>query len=141
MEIMNYDHPQWQDFIIELSHAVKNPDMSHKYTIEILEKFKNVDPEIDIDSSIEFMKSKHGYDDMEVLMNVCSIQAIASEYVDLDYNGRYATCCCPFHGEEVPSFIIDQGKQKFKCYGCGKSGDVNDFLNLIKNNNLKSIKK
>lgn len=42
---------------------------------------------------------------------------------------------CPLHKEKTPSFFIyeDNGKAKFKCYGCGKNGDIIDFVKEYKN--------
>jgi len=44
--------------------------------------------------------------------------------------GRYKTIC-PFHEEEDASFHVDEIKNRFKCFGCGRSGDTIDFLILI----------
>lgn len=38
---------------------------------------------------------------------------------------------CPFHSERTPSFMVNQNKQKFNCYGCGAHGDVIDFIMLL----------
>jgi DNA primase len=35
---------------------------------------------------------------------------------------------CPFHSEKTPSFSVHETHQIFKCFGCGKSGDVFSFL-------------
>ncbi len=35
---------------------------------------------------------------------------------------------CPFHSEKTPSFTVHGGLQIYKCFGCGKSGDVFNFL-------------
>ena len=35
---------------------------------------------------------------------------------------------CPFHTEKTPSFSVHTGLQIYKCFGCGKSGDVFNFL-------------
>lgn len=35
---------------------------------------------------------------------------------------------CPFHTEKTPSFSVHGGLQIYKCFGCGKSGDVFTFL-------------
>ncbi|EDS76442.1 CHC2 zinc finger domain protein [Clostridium botulinum C str. Eklund] len=42
--------------------------------------------------------------------------------------------CCPFHKEKTPSFsIFEDGKPKFKCFGCGENGDIIDFTRKYKN--------
>jgi DNA primase len=35
---------------------------------------------------------------------------------------------CPFHSENGPSFFVSETMQRYKCFGCGKSGDVYTFL-------------
>jgi DNA primase len=40
---------------------------------------------------------------------------------------RYVTLC-PFHSEKTPSFTISETRNNWKCYGCGKSGDVFTYL-------------
>lgn len=36
--------------------------------------------------------------------------------------------CCPFHGENTPSFHCEDGKGRYHCFGCGVSGDHFRFL-------------
>ena len=51
------------------------------------------------------------------------------EYVRLRKQGadRFVGLC-PFHTEKTPSFSVHQGLQIYKCFGCGKGGDVFSFL-------------
>ena len=35
---------------------------------------------------------------------------------------------CPFHNEKSPSFTVSPSKEFYKCFGCGKSGSVINFL-------------
>ena len=35
---------------------------------------------------------------------------------------------CPFHQEKTPSFHLDADKGLYKCFGCGKAGDVITFV-------------
>ena len=35
---------------------------------------------------------------------------------------------CPFHSEKTPSFNISTDKGFFKCFGCGKAGDIINFV-------------
>jgi len=48
--------------------------------------------------------------------------------VSLVRAGRYFKACCPFHSERSPSFFVDDSMQRYKCFGCGESGDVLSFL-------------
>lgn len=36
--------------------------------------------------------------------------------------------CCPFHQEKSPSFHVDDRRGRYKCFGCGVSGDHFRFL-------------
>ena len=41
---------------------------------------------------------------------------------------RDGFACCPFHREKTPSFKIYKGDGGYHCFGCGKTGDVIDFV-------------
>lgn len=38
---------------------------------------------------------------------------------------------CPFHDEKTPSFFVIEGSNRFRCFGCGESGDAIDFIRKI----------
>ena len=37
-------------------------------------------------------------------------------------------CCCVFHNEDTPSLMLDTTLNRYKCFGCGKGGDVIQFV-------------
>lgn len=50
-----------------------------------------------------------------------------AQYFGLNIN-RANKCVCPFHKEKTASLSISENKQIWKCFGCGKGGDV---INLV----------
>ncbi len=46
--------------------------------------------------------------------------------------------CCPFHHEKTPSFTVNTDRQYFKCFGCGKGGDVFKFVMELENLDFSS---
>lgn len=61
------------------------------------------------------------------------IVSVISEYTTLKRSGRGLIGLCPFHSEKTPSFNVNQAKQFFYCFGCGKGGDVISFIMKIEN--------
>jgi DNA primase len=57
-----------------------------------------------------------------------SILEVVSDYVSLKKTGRHHKGLCPFHSEKTPSFMVNEEKQIFHCFGCGAGGDVFAFL-------------
>lgn len=57
-----------------------------------------------------------------------NIVDVISQYVSLEKKGKDYTGLCPFHQEKTPSFTVNEDKQFFKCFGCGKGGNVFKFL-------------
>jgi DNA primase len=53
---------------------------------------------------------------------------IIGEMVALKKAGRDYKANCPFHEERTPSFYVAPDKGFYKCFGCGKSGDVFGFV-------------
>lgn len=56
------------------------------------------------------------------------IVEVVSEYVKLERKGKDYFGLCPFHKEKTPSFSVVPGKQIFYCFGCGKGGNVFQFI-------------
>jgi len=48
-------------------------------------------------------------------------------YVPLKKAGTNYKGNCPFHKEKTPSFMVNPDLQIYKCFGCGKSGDILSF--------------
>ena len=60
--------------------------------------------------------------------NSVNIVDVISQYVSLEKKGKDYIGLCPFHQEKTPSFTVNEEKQFFKCFGCGKGGNVYKFL-------------
>ncbi len=57
-----------------------------------------------------------------------NIVEIVAEKIKLENSGANYRACCPFHSEKTPSFFVNPGLQRYRCFGCGANGDVLDFL-------------
>lgn len=54
--------------------------------------------------------------------------ALIESYLPLRPRGRLLVALCPFHAENSPSFTVYREEQFYRCYGCGKYGDVFTWL-------------
>lgn len=61
------------------------------------------------------------------------IQDVVAEHVTLKRRGARWVGLCPFHSEKTPSFTVSPERGLFKCFGCGKGGDVFSFVQLKEN--------
>jgi DNA primase len=61
------------------------------------------------------------------------VHIIEQEGVEL----KRGKALCPFHSERTPSFMVNQKKQTFHCYGCGEHGDVISFIMKLKGVSFK----
>ena len=62
------------------------------------------------------------------LIGRSDIVEVVSSYVRLTKKSGNHWGLCPFHGEKTPSFAVNAERQSFKCFGCGKGGDVISFI-------------
>ncbi len=65
---------------------------------------------------------------VEQIREATNIVDLVSEHVRLKKRGRNYSGLCPFHNEKTPSFSVLEDKGIFKCFGCGKGGDVFSFV-------------
>jgi len=65
---------------------------------------------------------------IEDLKNRADIIRLIDSYVPLKKKGANWMACCPFHQEKTPSFSVNPAKGVFKCFGCGKGGNVFSFV-------------
>lgn len=65
---------------------------------------------------------------IQQILNRIDIIDIVGAFVKLKKRGANYLGLCPFHNEKTPSFIVSPGKEIYKCFGCGKSGNSISFL-------------
>jgi len=67
-------------------------------------------------------------DKISEIKDSCGIVEVISDYISLKKSGVNYKGLCPFHAEKTPSFIVNEEKKIFHCFGCGASGNVFNFL-------------
>ncbi len=79
-------------------------------------------------------------DTVSEIKNKVKISDIISKRLKLSSNGANRfKACCPFHNEKTPSFHLDDVRGIYKCFGCGESGDMFNFIQKF--DNLKDFSK
>ena len=63
----------------------------------------------------------------EEVKKAADIVEVIGQYVELKKRGQNYIGLCPFHSERSPSFTVNQSKQIYHCFGCGRGGDVFTF--------------
>ncbi|MCK9540849.1 MAG: CHC2 zinc finger domain-containing protein [Novosphingobium sp.] len=74
--------------------------------------------------------------DLDAIRRDNPLPDVAARIVSLKAAGGEWKACCPFHADRSPSFTIFDGGRRFKCFGCGLSGDVLDFVQRAHGVNL-----
>jgi DNA primase len=63
--------------------------------------------------------------DLKLRINIADV---VSRTVTLRRSGSRLKGLCPFHNEKTPSFHVNPDRGSFKCFGCGKAGDIIEFV-------------
>lgn len=70
-------------------------------------------------------------DDIERLRDTVSLVDVVQGYLPLRRVGRNFVGLCPFHAEKSGSFNVREETKRYRCFGCGASGDVFKFVQDI----------
>ncbi|GEK27798.1 DNA primase [Furfurilactobacillus siliginis] len=65
---------------------------------------------------------------IESVRTSVNIADVVGQYVQLKKSGRNLFGLCPFHEEKTASFSVNEEKQIFHCFSCGRGGNVFKFL-------------
>lgn len=75
------------------------------------------------------------------IKNAANIVDIISNYVPLESHGKNYFGVCPFHDDHSPSMSVSPDKQIYKCFVCGATGNVFNFVeNYLSISFLEAVK-
>jgi len=66
--------------------------------------------------------------DIDRVREATDIVELVSEVTKVKKSGRSYMAVCPFHQEKTPSMSLDRARGLYHCFGCGKGGDVFEFV-------------
>lgn len=63
------------------------------------------------------------------IIDLTDLESLVSSFgIELKRSGSTMKGLCPFHDEKSPSFSVNTKDNRYKCFGCGNSGDAVTFL-------------
>ncbi len=65
---------------------------------------------------------------IQEVMNRADVVEVIGQFLRLKKRGINYIANCPFHNEKTPSFTVSGTKGLYKCFGCGKGGNVVSFV-------------
>ena len=72
--------------------------------------------------------------EIERIKTEISILEVAKRYVKIERGNK---ALCIFHDDHNPSMSFDIKRNRFKCFSCGASGSVIDFIIKAENKTFK----
>ncbi|RRK10026.1 DNA primase [Lactiplantibacillus garii] len=70
---------------------------------------------------------------VDQVRSAVNIADFIGQYVQLKKAGKNLFGLCPFHEERTPSFSVNEQKQIFHCFSCGRGGNVFSFIMDLEN--------
>ena len=67
-------------------------------------------------------------DDIERVRDSTDLVELVAEVTKVRRSGRSVMAVCPFHQEKTPSMSVDPARGLYHCFGCGKGGDLFQFI-------------
>lgn len=67
-------------------------------------------------------------DQIRLIKEANDIVALVGGYLSLEPRGQTYKGLCPFHDDRSPSLDVDPRRQRYRCWSCGKFGDVFSFI-------------
>lgn len=65
---------------------------------------------------------------IDLIYSAARIEEVVGDFVSLKRRGSSLIGLCPFHNEKTPSFNVSPARGIYKCFGCGKGGNVVNFI-------------
>lgn len=85
--------------------------------------------------------NEKGNNDFARIQSRANIVEIVKSYVELEAHGKNYFGVCPFHDDHSPSMSVSPDKQIYKCFVCGATGNVFNFVeNFLGVSFLEAVK-
>ncbi len=65
---------------------------------------------------------------IDQIFTTSRVEEVVGDFVNLKKRGANYMGLCPFHNEKTPSFTVSPAKGIYKCFGCGRGGNVVNFV-------------
>ncbi|MDW7709130.1 MAG: DNA primase [Deferrisomatales bacterium] len=76
---------------------------------------------------------------LEAVRSRVSIVDAVGRHVALKRAGRNWKGLCPFHAEKTPSFVVNEERGTYHCFGCGAGGSVFRFLMEVEGRSFTEV--